>query len=219
MHDPIKILIVSPLVLVREGAAHVLRDAPEFLVAGQAATVQEALQIAAEARPDMLITDYDIPPRNGPWLVECIKGILPNLRALMLSEEINASAVLSSLESGAEGFIHTRTSAEEFRRAVRLVAAGRSYVNGAVQHLFSGWLRHDTPVRLTEHEEEILALVLAGLGPGNIAPRLALSPTAVRASLRGLYDKFEVSKLSQLLALRVNHVRPPKSLFAGGRAR
>jgi len=124
---PIRVLVCDDHAVVREGIRHVLAGEPGFEVVAEAATGEQALALAAEHRPDVVVLDVTMPGESGLRVAPKLRAAVPGTRVLILSMHDNAEYVREGVRAGASGYVLKDSAAAELRLAVRAVHAGGTY--------------------------------------------------------------------------------------------
>jgi DNA-binding NarL/FixJ family response regulator len=178
---------------------------PEIQVVGMATDGQTLLAAAESLRPDLVITDVEMPGLDGIEATRRLHTALPSVRVLILSIHAEPSWVRAAFDAGAWGYLTKTSAAEEIAHAVREVLADRFYVSPAVARAaIAGAARRverppqagDEP--LTPREQEILHLLAEGLGNKQIAQRLGVAVTTVRTHLSSVYEKLHLESRVEL---------------------
>ncbi len=200
MSDKIQVVIVDDHPLFRDGVLQTLSAEPDFEVVGQATTAAEAVRLAGELLPDVILLDITI-PGGGLNAAHTIAAASPFTKIVMLTASEAEEDVLTALKSGARGYILKGVSARELVKAVRDVHAGEAYVTPALaasllSEMKAG-LREPSPLaspldELTERERQILEQVAAGLSNKEIAQQLFLSEKTVKHYMTNILQKLQV---------------------------
>ncbi|MFD8635469.1 response regulator [Streptomyces sp. NPDC059533] len=203
----IRILIADDQPLVRRGLALILGPDPEFEVVGEAEDGAQAVALAAELRPDVVVMDIRMPVLDGVKATEELARTVPEARVLALSTFDMDEYVVAALRAGAYGFLPKDISPEELGAAVRIVHAGEAAVAPRLlTRLISAYVR--TPARprppvaaipadLTPRELEIWQLLATGLDNAEIARELDISVSTVKNHITGIFGKLGVRDRAQ----------------------
>jgi DNA-binding NarL/FixJ family response regulator len=213
---PIRVLAADDQRVVREGIAMILSLLPGVEVAGTAADGQEALDLAAERRPDVVLMDLRMPRMDGVEATRRLRAEFPEIQVIVLTTYADDRSVVGALRAGAVGYLTKDASAEEIRQALRRVTSGQAVIDPAVQrHLVeaiaagpppagdspaaegssaagapaSAGNPADGPDCLTPREAEVLGLIAAGLSNAEIAARLVITEATVKSHINHLLPK------------------------------
>jgi two-component system NarL family response regulator len=208
----IRVLIVDDFPLIREGFAHALTGDPAIEVVGQADNGRDALRMAAELRPDVMVLDLYMPEFGGMMVLERLHDASPNTKALVVSASERAEMLLDAVAAGAAGYLNKRVGREELRQAVITVHGGGSVISPALAgHLLRDYSRsargESGPVRalLGPREQEILRLVAQGLTDREIGKILHISPRTVQNHLTRIRERTGLKRRSELARWAVQH--------------
>lgn len=208
----IRVVLADDQVLVRAGFRLLLDTEDGFEVCGEAANGTEAIQLAREQRPDVVVMDVRMPGLDGLAATRQITADpdLAEIKVLVLTTFDVDEYVFEALRSGASGFLLKDTEPVELLRALRVVAAGEALLAPTVtRRLISEFIsrpeqrRLDTSVlrELTDREREVLALVAAGMSNDEIAAHLVISPATARTHVSRILTKLGARDRSQLVVL------------------
>ncbi|NUW40396.1 response regulator [Nonomuraea rhodomycinica] len=208
----VTVLVVDDQVLIRAGLAALIRAAPGLDVVGEAATGEEAVELAASVRPDVVLMDIRMPGMNGLAATERIlaEGGERAPKVLILTTFDIDEYVYNALRLGAGGFLLKDTPPERLISAIHTVAAGDVLlVPGAVKRLveaFAGTPATDPRevpdlAQLTTRETEVLRAVGRALSNREIADRLHVSEATVKTHLNRLMTKLNLSSRAQAVVL------------------
>jgi DNA-binding NarL/FixJ family response regulator len=213
----VRVMLVDDHTLVREGIRHVLTATPGVEVVAEAGEAGEALRLAAESRPDIVVQDLSLPGASGLDLTTRLKELLPQVKVMILSVHDHPEYVLGAVRAGAQGYLRKDTSPAELRSALQAVARGESYFSPPVARHLTAAVRGETMpedpagrlARLTPREREVLAGIAAGETSRAIAGRLGLSPRTVETYRESLARKLDIKTVAALtrFALEAGLVR------------
>jgi DNA-binding NarL/FixJ family response regulator len=204
MTKPIRVLVADDHMIVRTGIRHVLESEPGFDVVGEAATGSEALSLATELRPDVVVLDISMPDVSGLELAARLRSTGSSPRVLILSMHNNAEYVLESVRAGAHGYLLKDTAATELRTAIRAVCQGGSYFSPPVASRLSAAVRgeHDPLAagldQLTGREREVLLGIAQGRTNKEIATGLGISHRTVETHRESLMRKLQIRTVAEL---------------------
>ncbi|WP_030745465.1 response regulator [Streptomyces sp. NRRL F-5135] len=207
----IRVLLADDQTLVRAGFRSILSDEDDIEVVGEAADGEQAVALARELRPDVVLMDIRMPGTDGLEAGRRILGDprLDGVRVVILTTFDIDDYVYGALRAGASGFLVKDTEPMELLHAVRVVARGDALIAPAVTRRliaeFAGRGRRPDPGprlnALTERERDVLGLVGAGLSNQEIAQRLVLSPATAKTHVSRIMTKLDVRDRAQLVIL------------------
>jgi DNA-binding NarL/FixJ family response regulator len=204
--ESIRILIADDHTLFREGLRALLSSIHDTEIVGEAATGDEAVAVAAEAQPDVLLMDIQMPGINGVEATRRIVRTSPHVGVIMLTMFDDDDLVFAALRAGARGYILKGADQSEVLRAIRAVAQGEALFGPAIAARLISYfsdLRRDMAAEafpeLTDREREILDLVAQGYNNPEIADRLVLSPKTVRNHVSNIFSKLHVTDRAQAI--------------------
>jgi DNA-binding NarL/FixJ family response regulator len=198
--DTLRVLIADDHPIFRNGMRALLTSASGIEVAGEAASGDEAIALAADAQPDVVLMDLQMPGIGG---VEATRQILfasPHIRVLVVTMFEDDHSVFTAMRAGARGYIVKGASADEMLRATRAVGRGEAIFSPAIASKLLTFFSMPTPPvpaqtfpELSDREREILDLIAQGASNTEIANRLVLSPKTVRNHVSNIFSKLQVA--------------------------
>jgi DNA-binding NarL/FixJ family response regulator len=195
----VRVLLAEDHVITRQGIRRVLEDEPGIEVVGEAGDGEEAVQLATETKPDVIVMDIAMPKLNGIEATRRIKAVLPTTAVLILSAYDDDEYVFGLLEAGAAGYLLKTVGGDELVRAVRSVFNGEPVLDPVVAKKVIARVTSHGRVRepareerLSEREMEVLKLAAEGLGNKDISARLHLSRRTIEGTLRAVFNKLGV---------------------------
>jgi DNA-binding NarL/FixJ family response regulator len=207
----IRVVVADDFPLVREGVARALSHDPALEVVGQATTGQEAIALAEELRPDVMILDLRMPDLGGLQVLDKLRTSQPQIRVIVMTASEQAGTLLDAIAAGAAGYLSKRTTGEELRQAVITAHGGGSVITPALaSHLlkeFSSSARGEQSyVRpLQGRELDVLRLVVQGKTDNEIGKELFISPRTVQNHLTRIREKTGLRRRSELTRWAVEH--------------
>jgi DNA-binding NarL/FixJ family response regulator len=215
MSDTIRVLLADDQRVVREGLGSLLGLLGGVEVVGTAADGEDALALAIELRPDVVLMDLRMPRCDGVVATRRLREHDPNIKVLMLTTYADDRSVIDALRAGARGYLTKDAGAGEIRQALEQVTRGQAVLDPAVQHHVIQALsagpdeardpRRQLPDALTPREAEVLALIAEGLSNAEIARRLVLGETTVKSHINHLFAKTRVRDRAQAVAYAYKH--------------
>jgi len=223
MPAPKKVLIVDDHGIMRDGLRALLQDESDLQVVGTAANGREAMRVADQLRPDLIVMDVSMPLTDGPEAITHIKRRMPEIRILVLTFHTDNQHVHAALRSGADGYVLKDDSRLELLTAIRAVIAGKSFLSPAIcNRVVSGYLgggaNHGPGVpgsgnavdSLTSREREVIKLIAEGFRTRQIAQLMSLSPKTVEKHRSNLMRKLDLRNTAAVTAFAIANgfVRP-----------
>jgi DNA-binding NarL/FixJ family response regulator len=201
---PIRVLVADDHMVVRSGIRHVLESEAGFEVVGEASSGAEALSLAAELHPDVVVLDISMPDESGLQVAARLRAGSDGPRILILSMHDNAEYVLESVRAGAHGYLLKDTAATELRSAIRAICQGESYFSPPVASRLSAAVRGEREGQsavldqLTTREREVLQGIAQGRTNKEIATELGISHRTVETHRESLMNKLEIRTVAEL---------------------
>ena len=202
MSEPqISVLLVDDHSLVRRGFRRMLEDSPDITVIGEADDGHQAVQLALELKPRVVVMDFALPSMNGAVAARQILKAAPEIAILILSMHAEASYVRTCLEAGARGYLLKNAMDLEMVAAVKEVAAGRQVLD---PRLGSITRAEGEPLpQLTTRELEILQLIVHGKSNKEIAAVLELSANTVAVHRANIMQTFGIHNTAELVVYAI----------------
>jgi DNA-binding NarL/FixJ family response regulator len=203
MRDKISVLLVDDHSLVRRGFRRILEDEPDIVVAGEASDGAEAVRLAQQLRPKVIVMDCALPGMNGLDATRLILENSPQSLVLMLSMHPEETWVRQALEAGARGYILKNAVDVELGAAVRRVAAGETVLDSQLKR--SSALKGERNAGLTPRELEILQMIVDGKSNKEIAAMLELSVNTVAVHRANIMDALGIHKTAELVVYAIRN--------------
>jgi DNA-binding NarL/FixJ family response regulator len=197
--------------VVRKGLRMFLSLDPDLEVVGEARDGAEAVRMAHELQPDVVLMDLLMPVMDGIQATAMIRRELPDTEVLALTSVLEDSSVVGAVRAGAIGYILKDTEADELRRAIKAAAAGQvQLAPQAAERLLREVRTPESPEALTERETDVLRLVAKGRANKEIAHELNIGEKTVKSHVSSILAKLNVPSRTQaaLYAVRIGLVPP-----------
>lgn len=208
----VRVLLADDHRILREGLRRSL-EAQGIDVVGEAADGDEAVELAEELHPDVVLMDVTMPVLDGVEATRRIRQRLPEVRVVMLTMHADEATMARAIRVGADGYLVKDCSSEEIAETLRLVAVGETTVSrhvavsmlAEVQTLPAGGVEEV----VSKREEEVLQLIADGCSSVEVAERLFISQKTVKNHLASIYHKLDARDRTQavLRAVRMGIVR------------
>ena len=211
MTEQIRVLVVDDHPLFRQGVVHSLASDPNLLVVGETSSGEEALRLARELLPDVVLLDISMPGWSGLVTAEKINAACPATTIVMLTVSEDKDKLIAAFKAGARAYVLKGVSARELTNVVRTAAAGEVYVSPSLAAEMLVSLTQgkapDPLQELTEREREILGLIGAGLTNRVIGERLFLSEKTIKHYVTNILQKLQVRSRVEAALLASQHER------------
>ena len=205
---PIRILIVDDHALFREGVHAILKAVPDIEIVDEAGTGQDALNLASELKPDVILMDIQMPDLNG---VEATRHILekqPGIGIIIVTMLEDDDSLFSAMRAGARGYVLKGADKAEMLKSIRAVAGGEALFGPAIAARLLSFFHNNpsqpiseqTPTlfpELTDREREILDYIARGDTNAEIAEQFSLSLKTVRNHVSNIFNKLQVTNRAQ----------------------
>jgi two-component system nitrate/nitrite response regulator NarL len=217
----IRILLVDDHVLVRQGLRMLIENNPDMKVVGEAARCEEALEVAANVIPDVVLLDLDLGGGSGLNIIPQLVSLHEKMRVIILTGVRDTELHRRAIRTGAVGLLMKDQAGGVLAKAIRRVHAGEIWIDRSMTAVvFQEMRRGADPQRLdteaaridslTPREREVVALIAQGFGTARIAKDLYISEKTVRNHLASIFDKLMVSDRLELAIYAVRHGISPQ---------
>lgn len=204
--EPIRVLMADDNPSFREGLSALLLSVPDLEVVGEAGDGDEAIEMAAELQPDVILMDLDMPGTGGVEATRQILRTSPHISVLVISMFEDDDLVFAALRAGARGYLLKGAPKAEILRAIRAVVSGEAIFGPTIAKRLMSYFAAPRPSappeafpELTDREREILALVAKHQTNPEIARRLHLTPKTVRNHVSNIFAKLQVADRAQAI--------------------
>jgi DNA-binding NarL/FixJ family response regulator len=208
-NNRIRVLVADDHPVFRRGMRAILGAEPDTELVGEAMDGEEAVELALELSPDVILMDLNMPKVTGIEATRRILEVSPNTAILMLTMFEDDKSIFAAMRAGAHGYVLKGADGAETLRAIHAVASGEAIFSPTITRRLTGYFA--TPERdskatsvevfpnLTEREHEILSLIAEGYTNTAIASRLYLSPKTVRNYVSSIFTKLQVADRPQAI--------------------
>ena len=203
----IRLLLVDDHAVVRSGLKMLLDSESDVEIVGEAGTAAEALEVAAQVRPDVILMDIGLPDKSGIEATREIKKRFEKMSVVALTIHEDEEYFFKMLEAGASGYVPKRAAPEELLNAIRAAATGEVYLYPSLAKLLvKDYLTQDHPADeksnldgLTGREHEILTYLAEGQSNEEISKSLVISPKTVERHRDNIMHKLNLHSRSELV--------------------
>lgn len=201
----IRVLLVDDHSVVLEGLRMFLGRDPELTVVGEAANGQEAIELARQLRPDVVLMDLLMPVLDGIAATATIRKELPETEVVALTSVLESAAVVGAVKAGAIGYLLKDTQAPELRRVIKAAAAGQVQLSPQASAYLAREMQSDGSMEpLTEREMEVLRLLSQGESNKEIAAHLQVVEDTVKTHMRHILAKLGVQSRTQAVVRAIS---------------
>lgn len=197
----LRVAVCDDHALVRAALGRGIAEHRRMELVGEAADVEQALELVREAEPDVMIMDVEMPGRDGLAGTRAVLAEHPAAKVIILTAHSQPDLLELAFEAGATGYVLKSAPAEDVQRAIEAVARGETFVGGDFSP--GGSFGAEQLIGLTAREREVLELLAEGLRVREIADRLRVRPTTVHTHVRNAIRKLEVDTRTEAVALAV----------------
>ena len=205
----IKVLVVDDHPIFRQGLISLLQQYPEFETVGQATNGEEAVAVASEVQPDVIVMDVCMPGGDGIAATTALQQTSPKVKVIIVTVSDKDEDLFAAIKAGARGYLLKSVSLRELIDSIRLVAQGEAIISPTVAgKLLDEFKQTDRDQSgkelnggLSLREQEVLQLVAQGASNKEIADQLFISETTVKAHLRTILQKLHARNRAEAVAL------------------
>lgn len=203
----IRVLVADDHAILRGGLAAFLRAMEGMQLVGEAANGEEALRLARELQPDVVLMDIKMPVMDGVEATRAIRACCPRTQVVVLTSFVEDELVPHALEAGAIGYLLKNVSHQELAAAIRQAARGQSVLSPeATQALVEATVRKSPLIEaLTPREMQVLALMAEGLTNLQIGQQLGITESTIKSHVSTIIAKLGVASRTEAVALALRH--------------
>jgi len=209
----IRVLVADDHAVVRRGLAHILEEAPDMTLAGEASSGRQVLRAVRQGDYDVLVLDIAMPEGGGLEVLHQLRTLQPKLPVLMLSVYAESQYALRALKAGAAGYLTKASAPDELVAAIRRVARGKRYVSGPLGEEIVAALRQKTGQEphaagadaLSDRECQVVCLLASGKTLTEIAADLSLSAKTVGTYRARALKKLRLKSTADLIRYALDH--------------
>lgn len=205
MMPPLRLVLVDDHAVVRSGLRMLLMPETDLEIVGEASTAQEAIALAEQLQPDVMLMDIGLPDASGIETTAAIKQRWPQIAVVALTIHEDEEYFFKMLHAGASAYVPKRAAPAELLTAIHTVAAGQVYLYPSLATLLVRDFLVRAPVEgpalpeLTEREQEVLAYLAEGASNPEIAEALSISPKTVGRHRENLMAKLNLHSRAELV--------------------
>lgn len=198
-NSPTRVVLVDDHELIRQGLARAFERDHDMEVVGHAASVVQAVEVWRTLRPDVVVTDLQLPDGTGLDVIRAIRRHEADTGLVVLTMHSGDDHIFAAMEAGASAFVGKDSPARDVVSAARHAqVAPRSFLCSGLAEAMMRRATSDTP-RLSEREQQVLVLLADGLGTAAIAGRLYVSESTAKTHMARIYQKLGASNRAQAL--------------------
>lgn len=207
-----KIILCDDQAVIRDGLEMLLNLEQDFQVVGAAADGAEAIELAAQKQPDLILMDLKMPGTNGIEATRQIHTRFPHIKILVLTTYDDDEWVFDAIRAGASGYLLKDTSRQKIIEAIRGTLDGKAFIDpnvaGKLMNQVASQQKQPTSIlaeKLTDRELDVLRLIAKGFNNSDIAGQLHLSEGTVRNHVSAILEKLGVSDRTQAAVIAIQH--------------
>jgi DNA-binding NarL/FixJ family response regulator len=205
MEESIRVLIADDHPLFRDGMRGLLGSLPDMEVVGEASSGEQAVELAGELQPDVILMDIQMPGINGIEATRAIARESPSVGVIVVTMFEDDDSVFAAMRAGARGYVLKGADQDEILKVIRAVAAGEAHFGPEIARRLMGFFSAPKPTpseafpELTAREREVLDLIAKGRNNQEIARHLYLSTKTVRNHISNIFTKLRVADRAQAI--------------------
>ncbi|MFC2029976.1 response regulator [Chloroflexota bacterium] len=209
---PIRIMIVDDHLMVRDGLKVFLANHDDLEVVAEAEDGAQAIELCAEARPDVVLMDLLMPPPDGPTATARIRQDHPQVQVIALTSFVEEDLIRRAIQAGAVGYLLKDVDPVKLAEAIRAAHRGQPTIDSAAARVLARAARQAPSLGadLTPREREILTLLVAGKTNKGIGEALTLSPLTVRMHVSSILSKLAACNRTEAATLALQHNLVPR---------
>jgi len=196
----LRLVIADDHPAIIDAVARFIADETDIDLVGRAGDGEQALRLIDERRPDVAVLDIRMPPFGGIEVLRRLAGAAGSPAVILYTGFPERSLLLESLDAGARAFLLKESPLSDLMRAIRIVAAGGTYIDPVLAGVLAGPLAAERLPALTKREREILRLLADGMRNDQVGKVLSISPLTVRTHVKHAMDKLEADTRTQAVA-------------------
>ncbi|MEI7597235.1 MAG: response regulator transcription factor [Bacteroidota bacterium] len=208
----IRLVISDDHELFRIGIKSLFINQNTFEIVGEAENGIELLNILRKTKTDIILLDYSMPRLSGKELIKAIKEEFPRIKILMLSANSDEKSIVSSIRSGANGYIHKDVCSKELMFALTNIHNGESYFSNTIAPIVNDYQTKSAYIdsecsekSLSYREIDVLKLLAEGLSYKEIGENLAISPRTVETHKKNISQKLGLSSTAEIVKWAINN--------------
>jgi DNA-binding NarL/FixJ family response regulator len=209
----LSLLLVDDHTILREGLRSLLELQPDIRVVGEAGTFEEAIHLATQLQPDIVLTDIGLPGRSGLLLVRELRKLCPATRIILLTAHASEEYIRAGLDAKADGYVLKDSGHAELINAIRTVASGQHFLCKAVAsrvlatylHRGEASAKRDPLQSVTARERQVLIRIAAGHSNKTVARELNLSVKTIEKHRANLMRKLALHNAADITRFALNH--------------
>jgi len=211
MSETIRVLIADDHLIVREGLRLILETGAGIELVGEAANGEQALRLATELKPNVVLMDLQMPVMDGLTALERLRAEHPDIAVVILTTYNEGDLMIRGLRAGARGYLLKDTDRETLLNTIRAAARGESLLKPEIMERVLAHTdsipvaKKSSGVELTERERQVLSLLVGGAQNKEIAAQLDISERTVKAHLASIFNRLGVNSRTEAVAVAMKN--------------